>query len=347
MENKQVDRLGSILAKYFTNGSWVVEEKESGINNTTRYVQAEGKTFVLRIYENHAEPEKVAFEHAVLEALGKAELNFGIPQPYPSEEGGTWVTADDGKLAVLFRYMEGERANLEEPGMAASAGETVGRLVGALSGVEIAAPPAYEPYYDIYHVHPLVTRERLGEWLEEMSGRGFSAEADQVRTALQELERDLPELQGQLPVQLVHSDIVYGNMLASGGRISAVLDFEFVTPDWRAMELAVLLSELFPPESLDPAVPEAEERCWRAAEQALKGYGRAAALTAAEIAALPRLMLLRRLVLVPHFLGRYLAGVEGEERALHYLTSFAKVSRLIGEQGPRLGAIAERYIRKE
>ncbi|MGY4763329.1 phosphotransferase [Paenibacillus caseinilyticus] len=338
------EQISSILAKYFTSPSWIVEEKESGVNNTTRYIRMNGALYVLRIYENHADEQKAAFEHAVLRALGEARLPYAVPQPCLSLEGGTYVFSGDGKLAVLFHYIEGERAELDIPEVALAAGEAVGQLTAALEQVKIADAPAYEPYYDIYHVHPLVSREVLRTWLEEMSGRGMKDEAESVRNALDGLEQSLPELL-QLPVQLVHSDIVYGNMLASGDRITAVLDFEFVTPDWRAMELGVFLAELFPPDRLGS--PEAEEACWQAAERALEGYGRAAGLTEAELQALPQLVLLRRLVLVPHFLGRSLAGVEAADRAQYYLAGFAKVQRLIAEQGLRLTALAERYIRKE
>ncbi|WP_426447415.1 phosphotransferase [Paenibacillus sp. S-38] len=338
------ERIGSILAGYFENPSWIVEEKESGVNNTTRYIRMDGELYVLRIYENHADEQKAAFEHAVLHALGGAGLPFAVPQPCLSREGGTYVYSADGKLAVLFRYIEGERARLDVPEVARSAGEAVGQLTAALQQVRIPDAPAYEPYYDIYNVHPLVSRKVLWDWLDEMGGTGMGEAAECVRTALTALEQSLPELL-RLPVQLVHSDIVYGNMLASGDEITAVLDFEFVTPDWRAMELGVFLAELFPPDSLGS--PEAEEACWQAAERALEGYGRAAALTEAELQALPQLVLLRRLVLVPHFLGRSLAGVEAGDRAAYYLAGFAKIQRLIAEQGLRLTALAERYIRKE
>ena len=50
---------------------------------------------------------------------------------------------------------------------------------------------------------------------------------------------------GSLPMQLIHGDLHYDNVLVAEtqDRVSGVLDFEFAAYDWRAMELAVCLSK--------------------------------------------------------------------------------------------------------
>jgi aminoglycoside phosphotransferase (APT) family kinase protein len=47
----------------------------------------------------------------------------------------------------------------------------------------------------------------------------------------------------QLPVQLIHGDLHYDNVLVCESGVSGVLDFEFCAHDWRAMELAICLSK--------------------------------------------------------------------------------------------------------
>ncbi|MBO9598544.1 MAG: hypothetical protein J7559_12105, partial [Cohnella sp.] len=53
----------NVLEQYWPNGEWTVSEGQSGWNNTTRYVHAEGSKWVLRIYETHRDAAKVSFEH--------------------------------------------------------------------------------------------------------------------------------------------------------------------------------------------------------------------------------------------------------------------------------------------
>lgn len=45
------------------------------------------------------------------------------------------------------------------------------------------------------------------------------------------------------PLQLIHGDLHYDNVMVVGDSVSGVLDFEFCAYDWRAMELAVALSK--------------------------------------------------------------------------------------------------------
>jgi len=38
-----------------------------------------------------------------------------------------------------------------------------------------------------------------------------------------------------LPIQLIHADLHYDNVLVDGDRVSGLLDFEFSVHDWRGI----------------------------------------------------------------------------------------------------------------
>ena len=46
-----------------------------------------------------------------------------------------------------------------------------------------------------------------------------------------------------LPMQLIHGDLHYDNVLCDEDSLRAILDFEFCAMDYRAMELAICLSK--------------------------------------------------------------------------------------------------------
>ncbi len=153
------------------------------------------------------------------------------------------------------------------------------------------------------------------------------------------LEHRLPDWLKQLPQQHVHSDIVCDNVLIRQDRVAAILDFEFVMIDFRALELAVLLYEwvdLTENGKISDLALEAIEAC-------LEGYGRSASLTAPEIQALPQLIVLRCMVLMLHFLGRYWSGLD----ATRYLMDFAQTRSRLRQHGPDLIKLAEQHIGTE
>lgn len=96
-------------------------------------------------------------------------------------------------------------------------------------------------------------------------------------------------------------------------QVSGLLDFEFCSRDWRAMELAICLSKY---------VGEAEplELC----EAFISGYVQHGRLTDAEIDMIPDLINLRVLSNVIYFVGRALAKEDSIESLTSRAVSYAK-----------------------
>jgi homoserine kinase type II len=295
-----------ILERYFPSGKWMIEEKQSGWNNTTRFVEADGKRWILRIYETHKDADKVRYEHELLRALNEIELPYQIPVPVSSDNDHTLVTLTDGtdRLACLFTYIEGYRPEIRHSDIAYSMGQATGQLSIALSELKVKSEPLYPPYYEMDNAHPLCTPEMIMSFCSQAPFE-FLQETEQLRRIGEAIERFrafLPQLR-ELPHQLIHGDINHSNLLVtelSGSRIAAILDFEFCTYDLRVMELAVVVSGFM-----------SSEHAMKEITLFLSGVGEQLRLERIEAEVLPLLVELRILDVFLHFLGRYLDGVDG------------------------------------
>lgn len=314
-----------IAGQYFEDGHWRVEAGETGVNNTTRFVHHPSGTFVLRLYDNHADISKIMYELAVLQQLQLVKLSFHVPKPLVTLKGAPYVQSSSGKLAVMFEYIEGVRADFSDDRLVKALGTAMGELTAALVQVQTHIDSAYEPYYELYEIHPAVTREKLDAWLREQAEGPRYTEIRLIRDAVDRLMDDIPSL-CRLPMQLTHSDIVAGNVLVNGDTVTGILDFEFVTPDLRAMDAAVFLCEL---------IRHHKDNCLELVEAFIAGYGQTIRLQEEEITALPKLILLRSLVLCIHFLGRQWDGVDSGDID-SFLKSYAEVHNWIEHHQERL-----------
>ncbi|NRF91282.1 phosphotransferase [Paenibacillus frigoriresistens] len=307
----QEEQLASLPTYWFPTQTWSMRVGVGGMNNTTRFVDVEGTSYVLRLYETHRDIDKIRFEHGVLLALDKEKdkLPFRIPVPVelPSGETVVRLEAKEGKLAALFTYTDGCNPTWGNTDQLLHFGEAVGQLSSALAAIFMDLNPVYPPYYEIEHIHPRCTPDAIHEFCLHPS-EPFWQQLDELSYIFGRFAafyKAIPELR-KLPHQLIHGDINGSNMLIDAdGLITAVLDFEFVTLDVRVMELAVCLSDL-----IDPAIPAEELR--RNCRAFYEGYRQTVYLEEEEIALLPLLIELRRLDVFIHFLGRYLDGVDAQ-----------------------------------
>ncbi|MFC5406394.1 phosphotransferase [Cohnella soli] len=300
----------TILLNYFPDGHWTIEEGDSGWNNTTRYVEAGGQRWVLRVYDTHKEIEKVRFEHKVLLALSELELPYRVPKPVLAANGETMIRLTDGsgKLACLFAFVEGERPEEGDPEAAFQLGRASGQLSRALCGLDVGLQPSYPPYYEMDAAHPSSASNAVQDFClqpPELFSH-LAGPLARISEQLVQFRSLLSELRG-LPHQLIHGDINCSNALAGrngSGRLAAILDFEFATWDVRAMEFAVLVAGYLNDKEGDAA------ELGPCVEPFLHGAGSAIQLERREAAAIPLLVKLRMLDVFLHFFGRYRDGVD-------------------------------------
>lgn len=315
----------AILAAYPLSPILRIEERDSGMNNTTRYVVLEGgRVLVLRIYENHRSTTKLAAEHELLLLLTQQDLPFQIPCPLHTRQGGTWTTAPDGKLAAVFTYLPGERPAADRHELSYAYGRVVGQLTQAMEGLQLEAPPSYPPYDELLGPdteEAAVSARRL--YTTDPALSALAEEAAFLIDVLDSLSKQADSIRS-LPRQWIHGDFSYSNVLVEDGEIRAVLDFEFATRDLRAMELSVCLAEqLSTPGGLSKTV----------VTDLLAGYRSVRPLEAMESKLLPELIQLRKLDVFLHFLNRYQAGLDPAHVLLDQTRKSAAVCRFICLQG--------------
>jgi len=286
------------LGKFFDKTDDVqITPTSGGVNNIVQYITLpSGERELLRIYNNGCNAQRVRFEHEILRQLNQLPLSFGVPNFIKSMEGSTMVRLSNGADACMCKLIPGKLPKL-------SCFEDIGRASGELNTAmaSLKVDPSMcntAPYWKIWDVHHAVNRENFEA---EMRGPNFAGDLKDVAERMLKATLDIVEkCEGQyqsLPIQLIHGDLHYDNVLVQDGQVTALLDYEFSSFDWRAMELAICLSKY-----------AGEENGKEYFEQFIKGYAKTGKLTKVEAEAIPDLINLRILSNVVYFVGRHLAG---------------------------------------
>lgn len=279
----------------------IIEKGHSGMNNTTRMIRDKAALYSLRMYNNHQDEKKLQFEHFILNQLHHRKLALAVPLPVYNVNGSTITRLHNKKLVALFEYIEGERPTLHSSNHVRGLGRASGILSAALAELTIEIEPAYTPYYELATNY----RPLTNEWKEELIARSdFIAACAKEIGLIQQERGKLEELAPQialLPQQWIHGDINCSNALCRGEDIVAILDFEFVTKDVRAMELAVLLAELIKPST---------EQLQSKLQIMMEAFVQEQPLTRIELMYLTELIKLRLIDVAMHFFHRFQDGLD-------------------------------------
>ncbi|WP_186328658.1 phosphotransferase enzyme family protein [Bacillus sp. X1(2014)] len=325
---KYLSYIEEIVPLYFPFENWEIVPGPSGKNNTTLFILANNEKYVLRIYQTHQDKDKVNYEHAVLLALIERPFSFSIPVPMKTIDGQTIVKTKSGNLAGVFKFINGTNPALEDLDQIYSFGKAAGQLTAELAEVNVNQPPVYRPYYDMNSTHPRCSLDQI-KVFSLNPPEDFVELTQELLIIYKQLVsfQDSVSFLKSLPHQLVHGDLNATNILSGGdGKISAILDFEFVTHDLRMMEVAVAMSDFIDDE-------EDETIIFKKITAFLTGYGSRINLTKGEIHALPLLIRLRSLDVFIHFLGRYWDEVDSIDTVKKYIRKAAqRVSWILRHQ---------------
>ena len=288
------------LGKFFDTTEGVqLTPTTGGVKNIVQYVTLpSGEKELLRIYNNGCDEKRVVFEHEILRQLNEMSFSFEVPKFVVSKTGtSTLVRLSNGADACMCSLIPGVLPKL-------SCAEDIGRAAGELNTalIKVDIDPstcACAPYWKMWKVHHAITRELF---VKEMKGPSFDGEIRETADRmLQETLDILDRCEGayqSLPVQLIHGDLHYDNVLVQDCKVTALLDFEFASFDWRALELAICLSK-YAGEEPD-AMPYFDDF--------ISGYAQHGILTKTEAEAIPDLINLRILSNVVYFVGRAISG---------------------------------------
>ncbi|WP_024630142.1 MULTISPECIES: phosphotransferase enzyme family protein [unclassified Paenibacillus] len=321
LNDSEQQLISTVLSSYGFTSNWNAQRGRGGMNNSTFMVEINQECYVLRQYETHNDQEKIAFEHEVLSALLRSDLELHVPEPVslPDDKDATFLTVQDRltghtKIVTLFHYREGHNPVWITPDQLIGLGRAAGMLSSVMASLPISLAPVYPPYYQIQEAYPLCSPEKLLQLCTSPPDMLVACADD-----LQKLKMVLPDLfdtlRGMevLPHQLVHGDLNASNVLADSQEgICAILDFEFATWDLRVMELAVPMSDLL-------TMDKDEAWIWAALEGLIQGFRQQVSLEPKELSVIPELVLLRSLDVVMHFISRLFEGTDEPEVAVQQI----------------------------
>lgn len=250
-----------------------------GTNNHTLRVTAGRRRWALRISENLTS-DQVRAEHRLLARLSEAGLSFAVPVPVSLPDGSTVADTPAGP-ATLCEWIPGVRPDLRRKAALEEYGRSVAELSDALAGV----PPRDTP--NSWRGDPLRTLSDVPALARDLTAAGLDAgPAGILRDGADRAAAAWAGLAGRLPLQVVHADLAASNVLVSPdtGAVTGVLDFEMAGHWPRVLELALALA--LSGAAHGPGWP-------RRAAAVARGGAWGDRLTAAELAALPDLMLVR------------------------------------------------------
>jgi Ser/Thr protein kinase RdoA (MazF antagonist) len=316
-----------------------------GVNNIVQYVTLpSGERRLLRIYNNGFDTQRVKFEHTVLQKLqemqGPEFFSFQVPNFLTAinyKEGGfgselpTMVQLSNGSQACMCTLIPGQLPKLS---CARDIGRACGELNTALARLTPHISPSLcncAPYADMYKVHHAITPENF---LETMQSSAFDHVRKTATRMTQETldicERCQTKYKTSLPTQLIHGDLHYDNVLVDKEqeKVTGLLDFEFCSFDWRALEMAISLSK-YAGEEPD-AMPYFDDF--------IDGYSETGVLTLEEARAIPDLINLRILSNVVYFCGRAVAGEDDISSLTTRIANYEKRVNWIKEHGDQIVA---------
>ncbi len=215
---------------------------EGGELKDVHRIDANGGPYALRIYTPDVSPEDVASELELVAPF--AERLPEVPAAIPTEGGELEVT-ENGRVAVLTTFVEGQQPDRHNPQHRLAGAEMLARLHEVAASIETPAPrpgfparcdldwqtnrwwswPDIERYLDEHEIDGLVGIDTAG------LHRRLIGEMAVLPDALDQLARR------GLPTMPIHNDYWEGNLIARDGRIVGVVDWDECAVDWRAIEV--------------------------------------------------------------------------------------------------------------
>lgn len=266
-----------------------------GAVNTHWRLVAGGATYVLRRYLRRNAGSDTAYEHSLLTSL--AQLGWPVAPPVPLADGTTLLHMAADRWS-LFEFMTGKPADsavgtaLKQGAALAllhAAGRTWAAEQEARSSASLSQRQGFGRVGDLdVYIRPegYASVTELLAWYDRTDRERSRSLAARLESSGERLD---PGGLGGLTDTVVHWDFSGANLLWRGGRLSAILDFDFAHVDARVADVARSLLHGFLAQK--GGLPAVDAYAW--VGDWIQGYCAHAwpPLAEAELAAVPDLML--------------------------------------------------------
>jgi homoserine kinase type II len=282
--------------------------EHAGLNNVNTGIQTGAGAYVVRVHDSlsYQDVGSIDYEHRVLAWLSGQGLSFAVPVPLPTRDGARGFQGPAGWTSLAPK-LPGSPLAVQPAYDPALLGAAVGELQMALAGCPTSPRPGRplfgrlfrfgSPGLDVLRLRP--------EHLKLPSDPPHEALFGRWREEAARLASFVASAYLELPAQVCHNDMTPNNVLALDGKVTAVLDFEYLSPTPRALDFVTGLRTVMDywkePAPWTGSQADARAYC--------QGYvrwiaGSQLALSEAEIAAIPDLLRLRAAITGLWWIGR-------------------------------------------
>lgn len=243
-----------------------------------------GEEYVLKVYQDRKMLER---NLKMLEILNETGIPVG---KVISDKSGKQYVSDGSHFYFLSEKLAG--SNILQIGADTKLAETMGSVIADLH----IAFQKCESEGEFWNNSLL---EEMNGWIreqfEECAWKYISQEE------FQKIVLELDTLYGELPVQLIHRDVHFGNFLFDEGKFSGYIDFDLSQRNIRIFDLCYFLLGLL---SEEEKLELTEEQWFDFVPKVFKGYERKLPLSEAEKQAVPCVMECIELLFTAYFEGQ-------------------------------------------
>lgn len=194
-----------------------------GVENSNYLIDTDKGRYIFTVYEKRVDPDDLPFFFGMIDYL----VAKGCPVPRALVDAqGAHIVNFNGKFMAMMEFMPGLSVSHPTPDQARAVGLALGQMHGALADFPMTRPNSLGPqgWFDLAKKCG-ADLDRIAPGLRER----VDAECAFVRA-------NWPD---HLPKATVHADLFPDNVLMTGDKVGAIIDFYFACTEVRAWDLAV------------------------------------------------------------------------------------------------------------
>lgn len=329
------DKIDELLSHYFRNPIYDIQSVPFGLTNITKFLTIDDNKYVVRFYNSHTKNEQsIKLETEITSYLSNINLSFEVPVFLRTSAGDQYIHFSDGTLGAIVSFIEGTVPELATIQQAEKFGSVVGEISSALNHFK-AGKLEYKgiSFLKVYDLHPLADFNAVESFLNNPPFHISQSSMAFYQEMISSLERN-KQLIDDLPKQLVHHDMLIYNLLATGNRISGVLDFDFTSLDVSFMEFVISLNHVL----------QLTNGSWEMTQAFIKGYSHFRKCTSLELSQLQLLTQLYHIAVLHIYIGQQYSGVDVEQNFNYILNQFITRNDWLNNNGVAINQLIAEYL---
>jgi homoserine kinase type II len=215
--------MAAILVRFGAGDLVSAKGIAEGVENSNYLVDTSAGRFILTVYEKRVRADDLPFFLSLIDHL--ADKGCPVPRAQHAEDGAATIEWN-GKFLALIEFAAGLSVSHPTPAQARAVGEALGQMHAAVGDFPLSRPNSLGPE-DWFAL-----AENCGDDLDAIQPKlqeRVAAECDFLRT---HWPHDLPR-------SVIHADLFPDNVLMTGNKVGALIDFYFACTEVRAWDVAV------------------------------------------------------------------------------------------------------------